>query len=74
MAIDSDNPDARTIFVSGFDFRVTEKELKDHFEVCGTIVRVTVLRDRYTGVSKGCGYIQVRKFRPKETKIKLLKV
>lgn len=58
LAIDSDNPDARTIFVSGFDLRVAEKELKDHFEVCGTIVRVTVLRDRYTGVSKGCGYIQ----------------
>ena len=58
-SIDNDDPDARTIFVSGLDWRVTEKELKEHFEVCGSIVRVTVLKDRYTQFSKGCAYIQV---------------
>ena len=58
-SISGDDPDSRTIFVSGLDWRVTEKELKDHFEVCGEIVRVTVLKDRYTQFSKGCAYIQV---------------
>lgn len=53
-----DDPDARTIFVSNLSPLATENELKDHFQMCGTIVRVTVLRDHITQHPKGHAYIQ----------------
>ena len=56
---DSD-PDARTIFVSGLDWTVGESELQEHFGLIGQIIRITVLKDRFTGCSKGCAYIQVK--------------
>ena len=56
---DSD-PDARTIFVSGLDWTVGEPELQEHFGLIGQIIRITVLKDRFTGCSKGCAYIQVK--------------
>ena len=59
-ALDSSDQDKRTVFVSGLDVITTEPELKEHFQVCGTIVRVTILRDRFTRMSKGCAYIQVQ--------------
>jgi len=60
-SLDSSDTDKRTVFVSGLDVITTEPELKEHFQVCGTIVRVTILRDRFTRMSKGCAYIQVLK-------------
>ncbi|CBY14172.1 unnamed protein product [Oikopleura dioica] len=57
-SLDSSDTDKRTVFVSGLDVITTEPELKEHFQVCGTIVRVTILRDRFTRMSKGCAYIQ----------------
>lgn len=60
---DSD-PDARTIFVSGLDWTVGESELQEHFGLIGQIIRITVLKDRFTGCSKGCAYIQVKYIRP----------
>lgn len=57
-ALDSSDQDKRTVFVSGLDVITTEPELKEHFQVCGTIIRVTILRDRFTRMSKGCAYIQ----------------
>ena len=53
------DPDARTIFVSGLDWTVGESELQEHFGLIGQIIRITVLKDRFTGCSKGCAYIQV---------------
>jgi len=52
------DPDARTIFVSGLDWTVGESELQEHFGLIGQIIRITVLKDRFTGCSKGCAYIQ----------------
>ncbi|CAG5083304.1 Oidioi.mRNA.OKI2018_I69.PAR.g10341.t1.cds [Oikopleura dioica] len=66
-ALDSSDQDKRTIFVSGLDVATTEPELKEHFQVCGTILRVTILRDRFTRVSKGCAYIQFASVEQRKT-------
>ena len=34
--------------------------LKAHFESCGTIERVTIVCDKWTGKPKGCAYIQFK--------------
>jgi hypothetical protein len=63
---DSD-PDARTAFVSGLDYTVGESELQEHFGTIGQIIRITVIKDRITGYSKGCAYIQYATIDQKKT-------
>lgn len=45
--------DARSIYVGNVDFSSTPEELQNHFQACGTIQRVTILSDKWTGRPKG---------------------
>jgi len=36
---------------------VQEEDLRKHFEVCGTILNVRIIRDGETFIGKGFGYI-----------------
>ncbi|EKG05622.1 RNA-binding protein, putative [Trypanosoma cruzi] len=47
-----------SIFVGGLDPRTTEGELRVFFSSCGTIKRLTMLRDKFTGQLKGNAYIE----------------
>lgn len=49
--------DTRSIFVSSVDYSTTAEELQAHFSSCGTVNRVTILRDK-TGHPKGVAYIE----------------
>lgn len=40
------------------DYEATPDELQSHFEACGTINRVTILCDKFTGLPKGYAYIE----------------
>lgn len=44
----------RSVFVGGVDFAAKPEELQAHFASCGTMDRVTILCDKYTGHPKGC--------------------
>ena len=35
-----------------------ENALRDHFDECGDITNVRIIRDKKTGLGKGIGYIQ----------------
>ncbi|XP_059146197.1 RNA-binding protein 34-like [Physella acuta] len=48
----------RSIFVGNLPFTITEEELRDHFEDCGEIINVRVVRDRQTNLGKGICYVQ----------------
>lgn len=43
----------RSISISNVHFITTEKQLAEHFSICGKISRVTILKDIYTGYPKG---------------------
>jgi polyadenylate-binding protein 2 len=45
--------DERSVFVGGVDFSATPQELQQHFQSCGTMDRVTILCDKFTGHPKG---------------------
>jgi len=49
----------KDIFVGSLSYETTEKELEAFFRSCGTVVKVTVLRDRDTGRSKGVGFVEM---------------
>lgn len=50
--------DARSIYVGSVDYGATAEELEQHFHGCGSINRVTILCDKYTGHPKGFAYIE----------------
>jgi len=45
--------DARSIFVGNVDYAATPEEIQNHFRSCGSINRVTILLDKFTGQPKG---------------------
>eukprot|EP00298_Acanthocystis_sp_HF-20_P003994 c14342_g1_i1.p1 GENE.c14342_g1_i1~~c14342_g1_i1.p1 ORF type:complete len:195 (-),score=85.18 c14342_g1_i1:66-608(-) len=55
---ESADADSRSIHVGNVDFSSTPEELQSHFQECGTINRVTILCDKYTGHPKGFAYIE----------------
>jgi polyadenylate-binding protein 2 len=61
-SIDSDRPDmrenredvdARSVFVGNVDYGASPEEIQAHFQECGSINRVTILLDKFTGHPKG---------------------
>lgn len=45
--------DTRSIYVGNVDYGATAEELEQHFHGCGSINRVTILCDKFTGHPKG---------------------
>eukprot|EP01115_Flamella_aegyptia_P008568 TRINITY_DN35813_c0_g1_i1.p1 TRINITY_DN35813_c0_g1~~TRINITY_DN35813_c0_g1_i1.p1 ORF type:complete len:216 (-),score=65.74 TRINITY_DN35813_c0_g1_i1:61-708(-) len=50
--------DSRSVYVSNVDYGCTDEELGAHFKSCGTITRITIIKDKYTGHPKGYAYIE----------------
>jgi len=47
----------RKIFVGGVNFKTTDESLKAFYEQWGEITDVVVIKDKYSGRSKGFGYV-----------------
>ena len=45
------------IFVGNLDFKVDENDLKGIFEEFGSVDKVSIIKDKYNGRSKGFGFI-----------------
>jgi RNA recognition motif-containing protein len=45
------------IFVGNLDFKVKEADLEDLFEEYGTVESVKIITDKFTGRSKGYGFV-----------------
>jgi len=52
-AEDKEDIDARSIFVGNVDYGASPEEIQAHFQSCGSINRVTILLDKFTGHPKG---------------------
>jgi len=50
--------DLKSIYVGNVDYGATAEELEQHFHGCGSINRVTILCDKYTGHPKGFAYVE----------------
>lgn len=50
--------DTRSIYVGNVDYSSTAKELGQHFQGCGAVVRVTIMCDKFTGNPKGFAYVE----------------
>ncbi|ORY78381.1 hypothetical protein BCR35DRAFT_266693, partial [Leucosporidium creatinivorum] len=54
---DKEAVDSRSVYVGNVDYASTPEEIQAHFASCGTINRVTILFDKYTG-PKGYAYVE----------------
>lgn len=52
-ADDKESIDARSIFVGNVDYSASPEEIQAHFQSCGSINRVTILLDKFSGQPKG---------------------
>lgn len=50
--------DGRSIYIGNVDYGATAQELEAHFHGCGSVNRVTILCDHFTGHPKGFAYIE----------------
>ena len=47
------------IYVGNLSYEVTEEELKEAFEDFGEVETVKIIKDKYTGRSKGFGFVEM---------------
>ncbi|KDR83359.1 hypothetical protein GALMADRAFT_235452 [Galerina marginata CBS 339.88] len=55
---DKSGADNRSVYVGNVDYSATPEEIQGHFQACGTINRVTILCDKFTGHPKGYAYVE----------------
>ena len=47
------------IYVGNLDWQTTEDELRQAFEEHGQVDTVTIIKDKYTGASRGFGFVEM---------------
>lgn len=47
------------LYVGGLPYETTEDSLKELFSQAGTVVSVTIVRDKFSGRSKGFGFVEM---------------
>ena len=48
------------LFVANFGFNVQDEDLRDFFTPYGEVISAEVVTDRFTGSSRGCGYVVMK--------------
>ncbi|KIC73616.1 putative RNA-binding protein RbpA [Neochlamydia sp. EPS4] len=49
----------KKIFVGNLSWKASEETLKPLFEAFGTVVSIKIIKDQYTGKSKGFGFVEM---------------
>jgi RNA recognition motif-containing protein len=47
------------IYIGNLSYNVTEDDLRQAFESFGQVESVTIVKDRYTGKSRGFGFVEM---------------
>jgi len=68
---DTASKDGHSIYVGQVDYSTTPEELLSHFESCGTVERVTIVCDKFTGKPKGFAYLEFQTDAAVENALKL---
>ena len=50
---------AKKLFVGGLPYSTTSDELKTHFSGAGTVVSAQIITDKFSGRSKGFGFVEM---------------
>lgn len=47
------------IYVGNLPYNITEDQLKSHFDEHGEVAKVTIITDKFSGRSKGFGFVEM---------------
>ncbi len=47
------------LYVGNLSYAVNDDQLSEHFAQAGTVVTATVIKDRYSGRSRGFGFVEM---------------
>ncbi|XP_076758470.1 uncharacterized protein LOC143427859 isoform X2 [Xylocopa sonorina] len=54
------HPPKKSVFVGNLHFHISQDTVRQHFEQCGEIESVRIIKDNRTGVGKGFGYVNFK--------------
>lgn len=60
----------KNLYVGNLASEVTEEDLKANFSEVGKVVSVNIIKDKYTGVSRGFGFVEMETEKDAEEAIK----
>lgn len=63
---------AMKLYVGGLAYSVTDEELNDFFKTEGSVVSAVVIKDKYSGQSKGFGFVEMEDLKEGQNAIKTL--
>lgn len=50
---------AKNLFVGGLPYATTDDQLRDLFSQCGGVLTANIIKDRYSGQSRGFGFVEM---------------
>src|SRR5713101_7292355 len=50
---------ASKLYVGGLSYSTTSESLREYFSQCGTVESATVITDRFSGQSRGFGFVEM---------------
>ena len=50
---------ATRLFVGNINHNATENDLQDHFGAAGSVLSVNIIQDKFTGKSRGFGFVEM---------------
>ncbi len=50
---------AKKLFVGGISWNTSDQSLQDFFSQIGKVISAVIIKDRYTGKSKGFGFVEM---------------
>ena len=49
----------KNLYIGNLSNEVTEEDLKANFSEVGKVVSVTIIKDKYTGLTRGFGFVEM---------------
>ena len=49
----------KNLYIGNLSVKVTEEDLKANFSEVGKVVTVNIIKDKYTGLSRGFGFVEM---------------
>jgi len=49
----------KNLYIGNLSVKVTEEDLKANFSEVGKVVSVNIVKDKYTGLSRGFGFVEM---------------
>jgi RNA recognition motif-containing protein len=63
---------AMKLYVGGLPYSITDQELEQLFAEQGKVVSATVIKDKFSGQSKGFGFVEMEDLKEAQAAIKTL--